>query len=908
MRRQGSDAEPIAAGTDFFGRREELAKLTELVRKGSALITLLGPGGMGKTRLCVELAGRLRPELGEPGIWFCDLVSQRTAEGVAAAVSGVLGVPLVLSDSPDAAITQVGRALRSRGRALIVLDNFEQAATSAGQVVADWHASAPEARFIVTSRQALGIDGEVCVELQSLDPESALALFLARAREALPNWAPSPEEEATLGEVVDMLDRIPLALELAAPRLRMMSVATLKERLSDRFALLSSTRRDKSARHANLGAVLDGSWDLLNDAERRALAQCSVFAGGFSLQAAEAVVRFEPGSSVMDVLLSLREKSLIFARDAASDRLGLYESIRAYARQKLTESDEEEPTLARHTSYFLELGERLAPLTRSRNAARALAELALEQQNLEAVQQRESERHPELKARAVLAQGPLFRFRGPLHTHIQILREAVGAARSVGATELEVRALVALGDAQGTSGRTDDATDNFARAEELLGTIDSPLLACELDIAQGNLRITWSRYDEALPLFQRALASSLSQSDLESEGYARAHIGVTQARRGELVEAKSELETALTFARRLENPHLESLALSNLGMVETEDGLLDPAERRYRQALALDDELGTWRMKCSTLANLGCVLCEQGDSDEARRTLTSSLDLSREIGHRRVEGLALINLGILDHRTGRLDAAAEALSAAAEIYREIGNAVFEAVTHSHLGAVRARQNRRDEARSEFDAARRLRSDSEELGATHDLLEGFLDLADGRNASDAPSARTHFTRARKRLEAVLSPSNETTPPLRSSAVRDAAYLLSRALGDLGGESSEVTGSEGPAAHALVVGKDTQWIRPPGSAQIDLRSRNPIRLLLARLIAEHARHSGSGVSTEELFSAGWPGEHARTDSAQNRVWVALASLRRMGLRGVIQRDAAGYFLDPSVPVVTDGSNPD
>jgi predicted ATPase len=268
----------------FVGREAELAELSRLLDEGHGLVSVLGIGGSGKTRLVLRHARReLTTHPG--GAWFCDLSEARGVEGIAKAVATALDVSL----GKDDPVVQLGHAIAARGKCLVILDNFEQVARHAGATLGRWLDRAPQATFVVTTREVLGLPGEQSLALAPLTAADASALFVARARQARSGYEPDAPERVVIAQLVALLDHLPLAIELAAARVRMMPVAGVLARMGERFKLLSSSGA-RQTRQATLKTTLDWSWELLSEWEKAALAQVSVFEGGFTVEAAEAVL------------------------------------------------------------------------------------------------------------------------------------------------------------------------------------------------------------------------------------------------------------------------------------------------------------------------------------------------------------------------------------------------------------------------------------------------------------------------------------------------------------------------------------------------------------------------------------------------------------------------------------------
>ncbi len=351
----GVSAERIAPPlTSFVGRGAELIALKALLAGGERLLTLLGPGGSGKTRLATQLA------LDAPSAALADLTDASQLDGLCAAVARAVHLTL----SPGDPVPQLGQTLKGRPGLLLVLDNFEQLAPFAADTLGTWRAAAPEVTFVVTTRSVLKLPGESVFEVPPL--AEGAQLFEERARTARPGWAPNEVERKSVDELVRQLDGLPLAIELAAARMAMLSPSQLVQRLPRRFELLAGPRADVTARQATLRGAIDWSWELLQGHEQLALAQLSVFRGGFTLEAAEAVIdlsTFAGAPWALDVLQALRDKSLVRTWEAEGRpgelRFGFFESIREYAMEKLSGlgPDAERLARARHGAWAIAAGE-----------------------------------------------------------------------------------------------------------------------------------------------------------------------------------------------------------------------------------------------------------------------------------------------------------------------------------------------------------------------------------------------------------------------------------------------------------------------------------------------------------------------------------------------------------------------
>ncbi|WP_335645106.1 BTAD domain-containing putative transcriptional regulator [Amycolatopsis albispora] len=379
--------------TSFVGRDDELATIAARLAE-HRLVTLVGPGGAGKTRLATEAAAR-HPDAGQGRAWFVPLAGVRNAADVPAAVSAALGIRerrVIDSTSLDLTmpdvLEQVTEVLGHRS-CLLLLDNCEHVIEAVADFTSDLLARVPALRVLTTSREALAITGEVLCPLGPLglpdrevpaDEAPAVRLFTDRARAVSPGFTLDETTTPAVVEICHRLDGMPLALELAAARLRSMTATQIAQRLDDRFRLLTSGSRSALPRQRTLRAVVEWSWDLLDEPERELARRLSVFSGGATIEAIERVC----GGDVLYVLGSLVEKSIVDARpdEHGQPRYRMLETIRAYADERLAEAGEREAYTRRYADYFVELAEREEPRTRTPEQLEAIAVFDAEYDNL----------------------------------------------------------------------------------------------------------------------------------------------------------------------------------------------------------------------------------------------------------------------------------------------------------------------------------------------------------------------------------------------------------------------------------------------------------------------------------------------------------------------------------------------
>ncbi len=668
---------------DFVGRRTSLLELARRFDNGARLVSVLGIGGSGKTRLATRFGwGWLGDFPG--GVWFCDLAPARDVEGLARAVAQGLGLPL----DKDDPLVQLGHAIAGRGTCLVILDNFEQVVRHAETTLGHWLERAPQARFLVTSREVLGIAGEEALALAPMQASDAQALFLRRAAAAKRDFRPTPDDQAAIATLVQLLDGLPLAIELAAARVRTLAPRALLARMSERFKVLASTG-NRLDRQSTLRAAFDWSWDLLTPVEKAALAQLSVFEGGFNLEAAEAVIDFtglDHPLWTLDVVNSLVDKS--FVRPLAAERFDLLVSVQAYADEHL-QNEGRYPgsgaaalnaARAHHGAWFAALG-----------PERALETNCADLDNLAAACRRAVARGDgDLAAGALEGAWSALTERGPFET---------GAALAE-----SVRAMPGLADR---------AT---ARANSVLA---HALVAC-------------GRPSPAHALYQQALASACTAGDRRQEAEVRSRIGSLLEYEGRMDESRENNLAALQIARELGDRALECTTSNGLGNVELAEGRYDEALAQYERALGLARTLGDRRMQGKLLGNLSNLHAEVGRMDEAWAQADETLAIARETGHRKLEGNTLCNLGMLHLVRGHLDEADATSKAALEVVRELGDVRVECVVLCNLGIVVERLGRPDEARAHFEAAVRMARDLDDPRSEGEFLS-YLGLLHARQA-------------------------------------------------------------------------------------------------------------------------------------------------------------------------------
>jgi len=765
---QCADFPPLASQTGhslpaerdaFVGRREALAELARRLEVGARLISVLGLGGAGKTRLVTRFGW---DALGEHpgGVWFCDLSEARSLDGILYAVAQGLGVPL----GKDDPVTQLGHAIAGRGKCLVILDNFEQVARHAEETLGRWLNRASAARFLVTTREVLGLPGEEVMALAPLAPSEATALFLRRAAAAKPGFEPSGADQVAIAPLMKLLEGLPLAIELAAARVRVMPPRTLLQRMSERFKLLSSTG-GRVGRQTTLRAVFDWSWDLLPLTEKAALAQLSVFEGGFTLESVEAILdlsAYENPPWPMDALQSLVQKSLV--RQVADNRFGLQVSVQEYAAEHLraaaryTGSGPAALLAAemRHGEYFAGMDEKAA-------VAGGCAEL----DNLVAACRRAAARGDiDIAVRSLEGAWAGLGLRGPFRLAVELvsLVQAMPEVRTAALARVDYVA----GGALASSGRRPEARIRLEASLSRAREVGDRRCECRALVGLGWGDFEEGRLESAHAYVVAALAIARELNDSSIQGSAYNLLGSLDSLQGWREQALAHCEAALALAQAAGDRNLEGAVLGNLATEYHTMGIMDKARLRHEAALGVAREVGNRRLEGNTLCNLGMLHQVQGQFGEALDRLESALAVAREMGDPNLECVALCNLGMVFENLARFDGARDHFEAALVIARELGDRRREGQFLTYLGLLHAHRAKFDEARQCLDAGEALLNavaDRESLGIL------LCSRAEAEHLMGAPRAANTALAAADVIAAELRAGQESELGLGLARVRD-----------------------------------------------------------------------------------------------------------------------------------------
>jgi predicted ATPase/class 3 adenylate cyclase len=706
--------------TSFIGRARELTEIKELL-EGTRLLTLLGMGGLGKTRLSLQIAADVLEKFPD-GVWFVDLAPMNDPSLVPNAVAQVLGV----HEEPGKPLTQTLCKHVKEHKLLFVLDNCEHLIGACASLADALLRGAPDVGILATSREALHIRGEQIYQVlplaapdrkagvESLLRSEAVQLFVERARLQKPSFSLTERDAPAIAELCARLDGIPLALELAAARMRSLSIGEINARLHDRFKLLTGGSRVALERQQTLHALVRWSYDLLQEREQTLLDRLSVFSGGFDLRAAEVVCGAEPLvlDDVVDLLSSLVEKSLVmveqgegasryglletireFAREHLTKRFDLLGTIREFAQERLVDRNDVAATAARHCDFYLGIAK----------AAKA---------QLEGSEQAEWTRRLEV--------------------------------------ELDnLRAAIALALAEGVD----------------------PVLAVKFEVALMRFRILRGYSTEARNNVRVALLLPGIREPNVARGHALYVGGVLATNQSDYVEATKMLTECLAIRRGLETPRETAATLSTLATLHLQQDHLAQARDYDEEAIGIFRDLGDRIGEAVGLLNLGEISVRQADFGGAQELFEQCLVISRSVKHQELESDCERNLGELALSAGNLPAAQARFARSLKVCRDAEDKRGEAITLWRLGKTDAAGGDLDSARKKLTEALRALQAFEMNSEVLDCLEDYVKLLQlAGQVENAVRAYSAAAAVREALGLARSPHREAEMQTRVEAAR------------------------------------------------------------------------------------------------------------------------------------------
>jgi predicted ATPase/DNA-binding CsgD family transcriptional regulator len=612
------------------------------------LLTFTGPGGSGKTRLALAVANDVVEGFVE-GVWLVELASLSDADLVPQAVAQALGV----REAQDHPITETLSSHLGSRRMLLVLDNCEHLVEGCATLADALLRACTNLRILATSREALGVAGESAWLVPSLvlpEPEQrppieeltrceAIRLFAERAKSVVSTFELTEQNAPAVARLCRQLDGMPLAIELAAARVRVLSVEQIASRLEDSFGLLTGGSRTAVPRQRTLRATIDWSHELLGQKERRLLRRLSVFAGGFTLEAAEAVCVGEGlgRDDVLGLLTQLVDKSLVLVpeRQGEEARYRLLETIRQYGQEKLQEAGEESAIERHHAEFFLEFAERVEPKVNSKDRGLWLERLEVEHDNFRAAlawSREEAEAETGLRLAGALSWFWYHReywseWRGWLDGALATQESAGGPRRSAA----RAKALSGGGFLAWMQGDQATARSQLEESVTLWRDVgDKQGLAQALRFLSGSFE-SQGDYAVARPMAEESVDLFREGEDEFGLGITLSRLGITALAQGDHVAAQAALEEGVAICREIEDDWALALALRNLGIGTFRQGDFEHAVARLRESLAVLRDTGN-PLYMQNLELLAAAVSMHGDHGWAARLFGAAEALREAVG------------------------------------------------------------------------------------------------------------------------------------------------------------------------------------------------------------------------------------------------------------------------------------
>jgi predicted ATPase/class 3 adenylate cyclase/DNA-binding XRE family transcriptional regulator len=669
--------------TSFIGREQEIEGIKRLL-SNARLITLTGAGGTGKTRLALEVV-RLIGEQYPDGVWLIDLVMLLDSNLLLQAIAATLGV----REEPKRSLIQtVTDYLRSK-KLLLLFDNCEHLISVSAQLADTLLRTCPQLQILATSREALGLTGEtqfyvptltvpqVDSELstEGLKQSEAVRVFLDRAVLVKPTFKLTKANAQAVAQICRRLDGIPLAIELAAARVKGLSIEQIAARLDDRFGLLSTGNRTALQRHQTLRATIDWSYNLLSEKERVLLARLSVFTGGWTVESATEVcliMLFEE-NDVLNLLLNLSDKSLVVVEATDGEtRYRFLETIREYALEKLSESGEEGLVKNRHLDFFIHFAEE-AELN-YRGHKQLLWFIAMEKERVNFRAALDYVLHgnqPENLLRLIGTAFWLWFFRGPW-SEGQIWTEAALEHTPDLRTSARAKVLMALGLLQFTQSEHTSAHQNLERSLSIWKELDNKWWSAFV-LGFMGLTIRAQNREAAVRFFEESLSLAKETGEKWILAFSLWNIGENKLYLKSLPEAQHLLDQCLELSESLGDRMLQNEALRALGEVSEANQEYSRAVDLYKESLAIVQELHDITNVSVLYFNVGRALQLAGDNEKAASYFMDALLQSQQLGKKSGVLRALVGLGVVSAARGEAERAIYLLTASQLLFKKSGS-------------------------------------------------------------------------------------------------------------------------------------------------------------------------------------------------------------------------------------------
>lgn len=761
--------------TSYIGMNNVIAEARSYLDKTN-LLTLLGAGGSGKTRLALQLGAELIDRYAN-GVFIAELDVVSEESLITQSVMNSLSVKEEQGKTP---VQTLNDFLKGK-ELLLILDNCEHVIGGAAMLAELLLKNHPKLRIIATSRETLNCNGELKFKVPTLpvpeqgmhfSPEElarfdSVRLFIERALAVNPSFRVNDKNAPSLAEICRRLDGIPLAIELAAARTKVMSIEKIHERLDDRFSLLTGGKRTALPRQQTLRALIDWSYELLKEDEKIMWGRLSVFAGGFELDAVEKICCDEEldESQLLDILHSLADKSII-TYDESNDRFRMLDIIRQYGHDKLKEAEEFEQIANRHLNYYLELSESLESKLIGSDAQSLIPKIKCELGNIESalntasrsiednrglrlsssmgvfwkIRSQFSEGKMwletflnnstyvpvELLAKAKLRLGVLKGFEGEFEKSIELCNSACDIFNELGNIPELIEAMSNIAMMKFELGDYESSRKIYEECHELVGADGDKGRIAYLLNDHGSSLMETGNYREAAQMFEESVSMQRKSGDLRGVAYSLYNLGNVKLELANFQEARKVFDESVSLFRELGDKRGESYALTSLGNAELHNGSLEMSAVLIGNSIEISRSIGDKRSLSYSLCCLAEARLQLEGPDPALELLEESLKISQENDIRPVTAYSLLGIGNAKFAKGEVEAAKASFEESLQLSRELGHRPGVAFNLNGLASVAMKKN-------EFDTAHRLLTESLSLNRETDqkkeIITNLLGLAE-----------------------------------------------------------------------------------------------------------------------------------------------------------------------------------
>ena len=716
--------------TQFIGRKPELEEIANLVKTPSCrLLTILGQGGIGKTRIALQAAAEMIDDF-HHGVYFVALAALSRPEAIVPTVADALKFNFYSNKDPELELL----GYLKEKKILLVLDNFEHL-TEGAVLISSILKEAPQVKCIATSRSKLGLEAEWVFEVKGmrfpgasdigdLETYSALELFTASARRSKPDFNSGPGEEEDILEICRLVGGLPLGIELAASWLRTLSLDEIVSEIKGGFDFLETSARDVPDRHRSLRDVFEYSWKLLSEEERKVLERISCFRGSATREAIEKIT-----TASLFLLSSLVNKSLL---QKVGSRYLMHEVIRQYAKAKLKKKPkDEQQTMDSHSDYFTALLSIKSEGFRGADVRKTLDELGADIENIRAAWVWASERGKEQWIdRSIDGLFNFYNTKGLFREGVRVLSEASNKLAHVSGVPDQIEKKGSLTQARLFRNQSamllnyaspDKAEILANRALAIARRAGSKKEEALVFNRLGTISFAKGDYSKAREFQTKSLEFFLNEGSKRNTASALLALGSIARDIGDFGESKSFYSKALDLYTEIGELRGQALILSNLGIIELRLGNLEESRRLQEESLELFRSIGSPAEVATTLSDIANVLRRMDEYDLAREHYTESLALNRELGNLFGIVITLNNMGNLARHVGDYDGARKLLTECIGASKELGRPLTVAICQGNLAGILLEKGDLHEAKEHVNEALRIAKDINAVPPTVDLL-------------------------------------------------------------------------------------------------------------------------------------------------------------------------------------------